>query len=149
MDEARLLCPRNHANPYAGLPFHLRDEIAAVVSFASGRGRRSHNLVNFVRNRETLELGKCLQGSPDGRGRETASVKTSRAQTNHFLFPINDFEGQVWADLHDDHVDGVRSNVDGGNTHEGGSRNGPAGGVLACYTCDIYWPSVEPAAILP
>ena len=83
-----------------------------------------------------------------GRRRQAPAVEPSSPETDHFLFPVNHFEGQVRADLHDDHMNRIGADIDGGDTHEGGRRNGPAGGVLACDTCVIYWP-VEPAAILP
>ena len=58
-------------------------------------------------------------------GREAAAVQAAGAQADHFLFPVNDFEGQVGPDLHHDHVDGVGADVDGGDAHEGGDAKRP------------------------
>ena len=56
------------------------------------------------------------------RRREAAAVQPARAEPDHVLFPVNDFERQVRPDLDHDHVDRVGADVDGGYAHaEGGA----------------------------
>ena len=50
-------------------------------------------------------------------GGEAPAVEPAGAEPDHLFLAVDDFEGQVRADLHDDHVDGVRADVDGGQTH--------------------------------
>ena len=48
---------------------------------------------------------------------ELAAVEPAGAQADHFLLAVDDLEGQVRADLHDDHVDRVGADVDGRKSH--------------------------------
>ena len=67
-------------------------------------------------------------------GREAAAVEAAGAQPDHFLFAVDDFEGQVGPDLHHDHVDRVGADVDGGDAHEGGSAERPGLAMLLLVT---------------
>ena len=80
------------------------------------------------------EFRQHLERGVHRLGRERAAVQPAGAQPDHFLFAVDDFEGQIGADLHDDHVDRVGADVDGGDAHTLGSltimrRPRPA------YTC--------------
>ena len=127
MDQPGLFRPGNHADPDAGLTIDLGDEIAAVVSLPCRARRRRDNLVDLVRVGEAAELGQGLErGGHGGRG-QAAAVEAAGAEPDHVLFAVDDLEGQVRPDLDHNHVDGVGSDVDGGNAHEGGrqlSRSG-------------------------
>ena len=65
-----------------------------------------------------FDLALLLERGVHSVRRELAPVQSARTQTDHFLFPVNHFEGQVWADLDHDHVDGIRADVDGGQAHD-------------------------------
>ena len=74
------------------------------------------------------------------RRRQAAAVEAAGAEPNHVFFAIDDLEGEIGPDFHHDHVDGVRSNVDGGYAHawSGGSSR-PAAWPCACRdTCRRY-----------
>ena len=74
---------------------------------------------------ETAELGQHLQRRVHGLGRERPAVEAAGAEPDHFLLAIDDFEGQIGADPHDDHVQRVGPDVDGGETHTVLYYNGP------------------------
>jgi CHAD domain-containing protein len=50
-------------------------------------------------------------------GCERATIKPAGPQADHFLLPVDDLEREVRPDLHHNHVDGVRADVDGGDAH--------------------------------
>ena len=68
---------------------------------------------------KAAELGERLQRRRLGGRREAPAVQAPSPEADHFLFPVNDFEGQVGPDANHDHVDRVRTDVDGGDAHVG------------------------------
>ena len=117
MDESRLFRPRDDPGPYPGLLGDCLEKFPAVFRLACrARGYRNH-LVNAVRFGQTPEFREHLERGVHSVRRELSPVQSAGAQADHFLFPVNHFEGQVWADLDHDHVDGIRADVDGGQSH--------------------------------
>ena len=121
MDEPGFLRPRDDARAYSDLLGDGLKELAAVFGLP-GRARRDRNdLVDAMRFGQTPELRQHLEGRVHRLGRERLAVQPTGTQTDHFLFAVNDFEGQVRSHLHHDHVDGIRADVDGGEAHRSGS----------------------------
>ena len=50
-------------------------------------------------------------------GRQRAAVESARAEPDHFLFAVDDLERQIRPHLHDDHVQRIGADIDGGYTH--------------------------------
>ena len=67
---------------------------------------------------------------------QAAPVQAPGPQADHVLLAVDHVKGQVRTDLHDDHVDRIGSDVDGGYTHS--DRQKLSGARLACYTREIY-----------
>src|SRR5947207_3096604 len=76
---------------------------------------------------------------------QAPAVQSAGSQTDHFLFPVNNFEGQVGPDADHDHVDRIGPDIDGGDAHGGGETlAGLAGGLLVTstlYTARSVYPS--------
>ena len=98
----------------------LGDEVAAIFRFARGAGGGGDDFINLVRLGEAPEFDQRLQRGGHRRGGEVFSVQAAGAEPDHIFFAVNDFEGQVRTDSHHNHVDGVGSDIDGGNTHAEG-----------------------------
>ena len=92
-------------------------ELAAVLGLARRAGGDGDDLVHAVRFGEPAELRQHLQSRVHGLGCERPAVEPAGAQPDHFLLAIDDFERQIGADPHDDHVQRVGADVDGGETH--------------------------------
>ena len=93
------------------------EEFAAVFGFAGGAGRDGDDFVDPVRFGQPPEFREHLQRGVHRLGRERPAVEAAGAQPDHFLLAVDDLEGQVGADLHHDHVEGVGADVDGGDAH--------------------------------
>jgi hypothetical protein len=117
MDEMRFLRAGDHPWTDAGLPLDLRQELAAVSRFARRARCRGENLVDAVRIGQPLEFGERLQRGGHRVGGQRLAVEPARAKPDHDLFAIDDFERQILAHAHDDHVDGVGADVDGRDAH--------------------------------
>ena len=68
---------------------------------------------------QPAKLRQHLQGRVHRRGGERAAVESARSKPDHFLLAIDDFERQIRADAHNDHVQRIGPDVDGGNAHGG------------------------------
>ena len=117
VDEPGLFDARNHAGPDAGLGRDRLQELAAVLGFAGRARRDGHDLVDPVRFGQPPEFRQHLQRGVHRFGRERAAVEAAGAQPDHLLFPIDDLEREIGADPHDDHVQRIGPDIDGGNTH--------------------------------
>ena len=114
MDEPRLFRPGDDARSDPGLLGDRLQELAAVFRFARRARGNGDDLVDAVRFGQPPEFRQHLERGVHRFRRERAPVEPARAQTDHFLFPVNDFEGQVGADLDHDHVERIGADVDGG-----------------------------------
>ncbi len=103
----------------AGLPIDFRDEVAAVVGLARRARGAGDDLVDFVRFGDAPELGQRQERRAHRGWRQAAAVEAAGAEPDHVFFAVDDLERQIWAHLHHDHVDGVGSDVDGGDAHAG------------------------------
>ena len=117
VDEPGLFAAGNDARPDSGGLGDAGEELRAVFGLARGAGRRGEDLVHLVRVGQPLELGQRLQGRVHGRVGELAPIETAGAQAHHLLLPVDHLERQVRADLHDDHMDGIGADIDGGKSH--------------------------------
>ena len=98
-------------------PLDPRQELAAVPRFAGRARRRGENLVDAVRFGQSLELGERLQRGGHRLRRQRLAVEAAGAEPDHRLLAIDDFERQIRPHAHDDHVNRVRADVDGGDAH--------------------------------
>jgi hypothetical protein len=114
MDEPGFLRAGDDADPDARQAPDFGNEIPAVFRFPCGAGGGGDNLVNLVGFGQPLEFGQCLQGGGHSGWRDAAAVQAAGAEPDHVLFAVDDLERQVGAHVHDDHVDRVRADVDGG-----------------------------------
>ena len=48
---------------------------------------------------------------------ERPAIQASGPEANHFLFAVDDLEGEIGAYTYDDHVHRIRPDVDGGDAH--------------------------------
>ena len=119
MDEAGFFRAGNDADPDSCLSHDLGDEVAAIFRFAGGAGGGRDDFVHLVRLGEAPELDQRLQRGGHRRGCEIFSVQATGPEPDHIFFAVYDFEGQVRTDSHHNHVNGVGSDIDGGNTHAG------------------------------
>ena len=63
------------------------------------------------------ELRQHLQRRVHRLGRERAAVESAGAEADHLLLAIDDLEREIGADPHDDHVQRIGADVDGGDSH--------------------------------
>ena len=113
VDQPRLFGAGDDLDPDAGEAVHLGNEVAAVVRFAGGAGGGRDDLVDLVRFGQALELRQRLERGRHGGRRDAPAVEAAGAEPDHILFPVDDLEGEIRPDLHHDHVDRVRADVDG------------------------------------
>ena len=57
--------------------------------------------------------------NPMGWSRHSVPIQTAVAQPHHLLFPVDHLERQIGTNGHDDDVERVGPDVDGGQSHEG------------------------------
>jgi hypothetical protein len=117
MDQARFLGAGDDPRPYSGLIDDGLKEFAAVLRLPRCARRDGDDFVHAVRVGEPPELGEHRERGVHRLGRERPPVEPAGPQADHFLLPVDDLEREVRADLDHDHVDGVRADVDGGDTH--------------------------------
>ena len=92
-------------------------KVRAVFGLARGARGDGDDLVHAVRIGEPLELRHHLQRGVRGFGRERAAVEPAGAEPHHFLLAIDDFEREIGPHPHDDHVQRIGADIDGGYTH--------------------------------
>ena len=124
MDEARLLGPRDDADLDAGPLADGVQELAPVVRLADGARRGGDDLVHVVRLGQARELAERLEGREHRRLGERAPAEAAGAEPDHLLLAVDDLERAVRPYLHDDDVDGIGADVDGGDAHAGTGRGG-------------------------
>jgi CHAD domain-containing protein len=117
MNQPRLFGARNHAGADSGLFRDGFQELAAVLRLARCARGDGDGLVDAVRVGEASELRHHLQGGVYSLRRQCAAVESAGAKPHHFFLSIDDFERQIGADAHDDHVQGVGADIDGGEAH--------------------------------
>ena len=103
----------------AGLLRDRLQELAAVLGFADRARRDGDDLVDAVRLGQPPELRQHLERGVHRFGRERPAVEAAGAQADHLLLAVDDLERQVGPDAHDDHVERVGADVDGGEAHHG------------------------------
>ena len=103
--------------PDAGLPLDAGEELAAVARLARGAGADGQDLVHAVRIGEPLERRQRLQRRASSPRPSARAVETAGAEPDHGLLAVDDLERQIRPHPDDDHVDGVRADVDGGDAH--------------------------------
>jgi len=94
-------------------------EVPAVRGLAHGARRHRHDVLDPPGVGEPLEAGERLERGFHGRLAERAPLQPARAQADHVLLAADHVEGAVGPDADDNHVQGVRADVDRGDVHGG------------------------------
>ena len=68
-----------------------------------------------------------------------AAVEPAGSEPHHRFFAVDDLERQVLAHAHDEHVNGVGADIDGGYAHELRPRPRQACGAFAIYSTGRTW----------
>jgi hypothetical protein len=118
MDEPRFLRPGDDTRPDAGLLCRRLEELSAVFRFAHCAGCDGDDPIDAVRFGQAAEFRQYLERSVHSLGGKRTAVQTARAEADHLLLAVDDFERQIRAHAHHDHVQRVGPDVDGGNAHE-------------------------------
>ncbi len=125
VNQARLLRAGNDADANADISLHGGEKVAGVFCFANGARRGRDDLIDAVDVGQAPELGEGLQGGVQ-RGRwEIAPIEAAGAQAHHVFLAVDDFEREIRTKTNDDHVDGIRPDIDRRNAH----------GLHCLYTC--------------
>ena len=117
VNQPRFFGAGNDLDTDTGPPIHLGDEIAAVFGLTGGTRGGGDDLVHLMRVRQLLEFRERLAGPPPWRSGSGAYRQARRTQPDHVFFSVDDLKRQVGAHLHNDHVDGIGPDVDGGYAH--------------------------------
>ncbi len=115
---------RDDARTNTGFLLDAGEKLAAVARLTRGAGGRGQHGVHLARLGQPVELRQRLQCGVHRLGGEGLAVETAGAEPDHGLLAIDDLEGQVLAHPHDEHVDGIRADIDRCYAHEPGA--GPA-----------------------
>jgi hypothetical protein len=116
-DETRRVEARDDLDRQARLPLEPTHEGRAVARFANGAGRHRAQPVDVTGAGEAAE-GRHGAGGELGRlGGERAGREGLAPETDHLLHAVDDHDAAVGRHVGDDHVDGVRAEVQGGEPH--------------------------------
>jgi hypothetical protein len=96
---------------------HPGKEFAPVFGFPDGAGARGEDFFHLMRLREPAEAGKRLQAHFHGFRGQGFPLQAPGPQPDHLLFAVDDLERQVGTDPNHDHVNRIRTAVDGRYTH--------------------------------
>ena len=121
MDEPSLLGARNDPRADSRLLCDRVEKFAAVLGFANRAGRHGNDAIDAVGFSQAAKFRQDLERGVHDLGRERAPVQPAGAEAHHFLLAIDDFERQIRPHAHDDHVQRVGADVDGGDAHYLGS----------------------------
>src|SRR4029079_12836122 len=108
-------CPRYDTRANSCLLGDSLEELAAILRFAGRARGDGDNLVHTMGFGQTPEFRQYLERRVHSLRRERPSIESARTEADHLLLAVDDLEGEVRPDLHDDHVDRVRADVDGCN----------------------------------
>ena len=112
MDEPRFFGSRNDLGLDARFALDRGEEFAAVFGFADGAGGRREDFFDLMRFGQPAEPRKRLQRRGHRLGRQRLAVESARSEADHVLLAVDDFEGQIGADPHHDHVNRIGTAVD-------------------------------------
>ena len=112
MNEARFFGARDDLRLDAGFALDGGQKFAAVFGLAHGARGRRENFFDLMRLGQPAEARKRLQRGGHRLGGQRLAVEAARSEAHHFLFAIDDFEGQIGADPHHDHVNRIGTAVD-------------------------------------
>ena len=119
MDQPRFLGAGDDPGAYPGLFDDGLEELAAVLRLPRGARRDRDDFVDAVRVGEPAEFGEHLERGVHRLGRQRPPVEAAGAQPDHFLLAVDDFKRQVGTHTHDDHVQRICPDIDGGDPHQG------------------------------
>ncbi len=112
MNQARFFGSGDDLRLDAGFALDRGQKFAAVFRFPDGAGRRGEDFFHLMRFGQPAEARKRLQGRRHGLCGQRLAVEPARAEADHLLLAIDDFEGQIGADAHHDHVNRICTAVD-------------------------------------
>ena len=117
MDEPCFLGAGDDARADAGLGGDGLEKLGSGLGFARRARRDGDDLIHAVRVGEPPELGHHLERGVGGFRGERAAVEAARAEPDHLFFAIDDFKRQIGPHPHDDHVQRICPDIDGGDAH--------------------------------
>ena len=117
MNQPGLVGAGDDAGADSGFVLDSREELAAVSCFAGGTGRGGEHDIHLARLGEALEFDQRLQRRLHPLARQRPAVEAAGAKPDHGLLAVDDLEREVRPHAHNDHVDGVGTDVDGCKTH--------------------------------
>jgi hypothetical protein len=117
MNEPGFLDAGDDAGANAGLPFDSRQKLPAVSRLAGGTRRGRQHLVHAVRFCKAAKLRQRLQRRGHRLCRQRLAVEPAGAEADHDFFAIHDLEREIRPHADDDHVNGVRPDIDRCDTH--------------------------------
>ena len=117
VDQPRLLGAGDHARADGGLLRNGPEEFTAVFRLAHGARRNRHCFIDAMRFSQTPELRQDLECRMHCFRRERPAIQAAGPEADHFLFAVDDLEGEIGAHPYDDHVHRIRADVDSGEAH--------------------------------
>ncbi len=118
VDQARLLVAANDADLDADLVAHGAHELAAVLGLAHRAGGDGDQGVGLVAVGDAAQGAQRRQAALEDLGRDDAGAQRGVAQAHHLLGPVADLDAPAGFHLGDDQVEGVGSDIQGGNAHK-------------------------------
>jgi hypothetical protein len=126
-DETRLVEARDDLDRQARLALQPPHEGRAVARFTDGAGRHRAQPVHVTGAGEASERGHGTRGELGRLGGERAGREGFPPEADHLLHAVDDHDTAVGRHVGDDHVDGVRAEVQGGQPHSSHCTDSIAG----------------------
>ena len=117
VDQPGLFLARDGPGPDSHLLSDPFEKLFPVARFAYGRGCDRSDFLDALDRRQTavgLEDGQRLRHGLLG---ENSGRWCARPEPDHLRLAVHDAKASRCVDLHDDHVDGIAADVDGGDPH--------------------------------
>src|SRR5205814_7766736 len=119
----RFFFPGDHADAHADVALDPAEKLASVGRLAHRAGRDGDTLVDLPAARDLHHLLQRGHRALDRFVIERRAVETAEAELDHFFFFIDDAI-RLFAQLRHDHVDRIRSDVDGRDAARAGDLCG-------------------------
>ena len=101
----------------SSLPLDGGEKLPAVFGLADGAGGGGEDLLHLVGLGQPPEPRKRLQAHFHGLRGQGLALEAAGSQADHLLFAVDHLEGQIGPDPHHDHVNRIRTAVDGRYSH--------------------------------
>jgi hypothetical protein len=117
VDEPRLLVAADDADVDARLVARRAHELAAVLGLAHSAGGDGGQRVDVVAIGDAAERPQRVQPAPEHLRRDDAVVERRVAEADHLLRTVEHVDVPAGADIRDDEVKRVRTDVERGDAH--------------------------------